>query len=123
MRGITDNIYGKGITYLIEVSLLVALCHGCGTLSYTLPSDEEMINTFHSKEATFNEMVQLLQEFPSWEGDDPGGYRYRDGYWPDDDKCRKFFGEERALRYPKTGCDPFMQELKPRPLEQRYQDY
>ena len=68
MRGITDNIYGKGITYLIVVSVLVALCHGYGTLGYALPSDEEMINTFHSKEATFNEMVQLLQEFPSLEG-------------------------------------------------------
>lgn len=56
------------------VSFLGVLCTGCGTLGNDLPSDEEMINTFHAKEATFNEMVQLLQEFPSWEGSNPGGY-------------------------------------------------
>ncbi|MDE6228098.1 MAG: hypothetical protein K2M63_11345 [Muribaculaceae bacterium] len=98
MRGITDNIYGKGITYLIVLSLLVALCHGCSTLGNDLPSDEEMLNTFHVKEATFNEMVQIFQEFPSWEGDKPGGYGYRDGYWPDSAESRAFFGEELALR-------------------------
>ena len=80
------------------VSFLGVLCIGCGTLGNDLPSDEEMINTFHAKEATYNEMVQLLQEYPSWEGDDPGGYGYRDGYWPDSAESRAFFGEELALR-------------------------
>lgn len=78
--------------------LLAVLCHGCGTLGNNLPSDEEMINTFHAKEATFNEMVQFLQEFPSWEGDNPGKFRYRDGYWPESAESRAFFGEECALR-------------------------
>ncbi|MDE6755419.1 MAG: hypothetical protein K2J82_12540 [Muribaculaceae bacterium] len=80
------------------VSFLGVLCIGCGSLGNDLPSDEEMINTFHAKEATFNEMVQLLQEFPSWEGDNLGGFRYRDGYWPESAESRAFFGEELALR-------------------------
>ena len=80
------------------VSFLGVLCIACGTLGNDLPSDEEMINTFHAKEATFNEMVQLLQEFPSWEGANPGGHRYRLGYWPESAESRAFFGEELALR-------------------------
>ena len=80
------------------LSSLALMCPGCGTLGNDLPSDEEMIDMFHAKEATFNEMVELFQEFPSWEGDNPGGFRYRDGYWPDSAESRAFFGEERALR-------------------------
>lgn len=97
MSRITD-IFRKETSHLAVVSLLAVLCHGCGTLGNDLPSDEEMINTFHAKEATFNEMVQLLQEFPSWEGENPGGHRYRHGYWPDNAESRAFFGEELALR-------------------------
>lgn len=69
MSRITD-IFGKEIRHLAVMPLLAVLCHGCGTLGNNLPSDEEMINTFHAKESTFNEMVELLQEFPSWEGFD-----------------------------------------------------
>ena len=31
------------------VSFLGVLCIGCGTLGNDLPSDEEMLNTFHAK--------------------------------------------------------------------------
>ena len=84
------------------VSFLGVLCIGCGTLGNDLPSDEEMINTFHAKEATFNEMVQLLQEFPSWDGFDSMDKKYYSsqyhGYWPDVAECRSYFGEERASK-------------------------
>ena len=97
MSGIKD-IFGKGTRHLAVVSLLAVLCHGCGTLDKDLPSDKEMIDTFHAKEAAFNEMVELLQDFPLWEGYNPGGYGYREGYWPEDAESRAFFGEERASR-------------------------
>lgn len=106
MSVITD-IFGKGIRYLAVVPLFALLCPGCGTLDKDLPSDEEMIDIFHAKKATFNEMVQLLQAFPSWEGHNPGGYVYRDGYWPEDAECRAFFGEECASR-----IDSLLQEMR-----------
>ena len=96
MSGITD-IFGKGIRHLAVVSLFALLCPGCGTLDKDLPSDKEMIDTFHAKEATFNEMVELLQDFPSWEGYHPREQVYHNGYWPEDAESRAFFGEERAL--------------------------
>lgn len=77
-------------------SLLAVLCPGCGTLDKDLPSDKEMIDTFHAKEAIFNEMVQLLQDFPSWEGYHPREQVYHSGYWPEDTESRAFFGEDYA---------------------------
>lgn len=101
MSGIKD-IFGKGIRHLAVVLLFALLCHGCGTLDKDLPADEDMINTFHAKEATFNEMVELLQEFPSWEGFDSMNKKYYSsqyhGYWPDVAECRSYFGEERASK-------------------------
>lgn len=118
MSRITD-IFRKEIMHLAVMPLLAVLCQGCGTLGNNLPSDEEMINTFHDKEATFNEMVELLQEFPSWEGFDSMNKKYYSsqyhGYWPDVAECRSYFGKERASK-----IDSLLRKIECQQIHFRY---
>lgn len=90
-----------------HIGLAAVVAVGCA--GRDIPSDEAMTSNFLANEEAFAEMVALLQDFPSWEGENPGGYRWRDGYWPEDAECREFLGEERASRLDillrVTGCE------------------
>lgn len=93
-----------GLAAVVAVS---GFCVGCA--GRDIPSDDAMTSNFRANEEAFAEMVALLQDFPSWEGDNPGGRRWRDGYWPEDTECREFLGEEIAAMIDSllraTGCD------------------
>ena len=97
-----------GIGYLGLVAVVASgICIGC--VGGDIPSDESMMCNFRVNEVAFVEMVALLQDFPSWEGENPGGCRWRDGYWPEAPECREFLGEERAAMIDSilrmTGCE------------------
>lgn len=99
--------HGIGHIGLAAVVAVGGICVGCS--GFDVPSDEAMTSNFRAKEKAFADMVALLQDFPSWEGENPGGCRWRDGYWPEAADCRDFLGDERAstldslLRV--TGCE------------------
>ncbi len=97
MSGMT-GILGGWTRHLAAAALIVVLCSACGRLDSNIPSDGEMIEVFKTKEKTFSEIVELFQEFPSWEGHHPREQVYHNGYWPEDAESRSFFGEERALK-------------------------
>lgn len=83
------------------------ICVGCA--GRDIPSDEAMTGNFRANEDAFAEMIASLHDFPSWEGENPGGCRWRDGcYWPEDPECREFLGEKKASSLDSlllvTGC-------------------
>lgn len=99
--------HGIGHIGLAAVVVVGSFCVGCA--GRDIPSDEAMTSNFRANEKAFAEMVALFQDFPFWEAENPGGCRWRDGYWPEAAECREFLGEERAsmldslLRM--TGCE------------------
>lgn len=97
MSGMT-GILGDWPWHFAAAALIVMLCAACGSLDSNIPSDGEMIEVFKTKEKTFSEIVELFQEFPSWEGHHPREQVYHNGYWPEVAESRSFFGEERASR-------------------------
>ena len=98
---------GIGHIGLAAVVAVGGSCVGCS--GFDVPSDEAMTSNFRANEEAFAETVALLQDFPSWEGENPEGCGLRDGYWPEDPECRDFLGEERASRLDSllqvTGCE------------------
>lgn len=99
--------HGIGHIGFAAVVTVGGICVGCA--GRDIPSDEAMTSNFRANEKAFADMVALFQDFPSWEAENPGGCRWRDGYWPEAAECREFLGEERASRLDSllqvTGCE------------------